>query len=78
MSFRNPLRIRNGGTTALTVIVEPWANEYELAPDADCEVVAIHPDQQPTLTVEHLERAIIVSVDGGSLYEFWRNGAQVD
>ena len=78
MSFRNPLHIRNGGTSTLVVIVEPWANQYELEPDSDCKVIAIHRDQQPTLSIEHAEHAVTVSIDGGSVYEFWQDGVQLD
>jgi hypothetical protein len=79
MPFRNPLLVRNGSDASLTVVVEPWATEFELQPGAECEVVATHPDLFPTLGIEPTGHQVIIWVnEGGSLYEIWQGGLQVD
>ncbi len=79
MGFRNPLRVRNGTDTPLTVVVEPWATEHILEPGGECEVVATHLDRFPTLGVEPIGGRVIIWLnEGGSLYEIWQGGSQVD
>src|SRR5437870_1516940 len=79
MGHRNPLRIRNGGNAPLVVVVEPWATEFNLPPGAECEVIAINPELQPNLEVESLDGRLIVWIhEGGSTYEVWCDGVQLD
>jgi hypothetical protein len=79
MGFRNPLQVRNGTDAPMAVVVEPWATEFVLEPGGVCEVVATHPDQFPTFGVEPTAGKVIVWVnEGGSLYEIWQGGVQVD
>jgi hypothetical protein len=79
MAHRNPLRVRNGGDASLVVIVEPWGSEFALPPGTECEVVAINPALQPTLGVEFVGGRLIVWInEGGSTYEVWQDGAQLD
>ena len=77
-TYRNPLRIRNLGGGPMVVVIEPWANEWELASGEEGEVVATHPSRFPRLSLEMLEgRAVFYVEDEGSLYEFWMGGVQV-
>ena len=79
VSYRNPLRIRNSGASQLIVVLEPWAEEFELTPGAVCDVVATNPEIPPTFGVEAVDGHIIVSInEGGSNYEFWRDGVHFD
>jgi hypothetical protein len=60
---------------AYAVIVEPWAEEFEIAPGQKCQVVAVHPSAPPSFDVELYRGVLIVSVlESGSTYEFWRDG----
>jgi len=78
MKCRNPIRVRNGGSDPLIVIVEPWASEFVLMHGADLDVVATHPDIFPTLEIESLDGRLVVIINqGGSLYEVWRDGVQI-
>jgi hypothetical protein len=78
MTFRNPLRIANRTTKPLTIAVRPGAEEYEVAPGAECEIVATHPGVLPTFSVEPLGARLSVAVnEGGSHHEFWLNGERV-
>jgi hypothetical protein len=78
MIFRNPLRIANGTAKPMAIVVHPGTGEYELAPGAECEIVATHPGVLPTLSVESLGARLVVTInEGGSHHEFWRNGERV-
>lgn len=79
MGFRNPLRVHNRNPETLTMIVEPWANEYDVVTGSDCEVVAINPSVMPTFGVEPLGGNLIVSVnESGSTFELWRAGVLME
>jgi hypothetical protein len=79
LEHRNPLRVRNGGDAPLIVVVEPWAEEFELAPGAECDVVATNLAVFPTLGVEPIDGRLIVRINaGGSSYEVWQGGVQLD
>jgi hypothetical protein len=55
------------------VIVEPWAQEFTVREDADCFLVALHPDKPPGLAAELANGALVLTIcEGGSTYEFWR------
>lgn len=57
-----------------TVIVEPWADEFLVAPSTNCRVIVINPHWPPTFTVELHKAYLIVYVnEGGSTFEFWRD-----
>ena len=74
MSHRNGLYLRTR-EIPFTVIVEPWAEEYQISPGETCRVVAIHPSAQPTFEIELDGQVLIISVlDSGATYEFWSNG----
>jgi hypothetical protein len=56
-----------------TVVVEPWAEEFVVQIGEDCQVVALHPEIQPTLGAELAGARLIVWVyESGSTCEFWR------
>jgi hypothetical protein len=81
MSFRNPLRISPGhDEVTLTVIVEPWANEYRVAMGEECVVVARHPTVLPTFGIipSSNARVVVWINEGGSTYEFWRGESLED
>ena len=79
MGFRNPLQIQNRDAETLTVIVEPWANEYDLTMGEGCVIVAINPSVMPTFGVEPHDGNLIVWVnESGSTFELWRAGDRVD
>ena len=79
MGFRNSLRVQNRQPEALTVIVEPWANEYKLAMGEECSIIAINSSVMPTFGVEPHGGDLILSVnESGSTFEVWRAGVRVD
>lgn len=74
MGHRSVLRL-SARDAPYTAIVEPWAEEFEVAPGEECRVVALHPSSPPSFDVELYRGALVVSVlEGGSTYEFWRGG----
>jgi len=77
MKYRNVLRI-SAQEKPYVAIIEPWAEEYEVSPGQVCQVVAVHPNIQPSFEVEIYQSALVVYVlESGSTYEFWRGGAMV-
>ncbi len=70
--YRNSLSIHNGNPRPLKVIVEPWAEEYDLLADQSCRVIAINDDRFPTFQVETAGDNLIIAVNEvGSTSEFW-------
>jgi hypothetical protein len=74
MSITTTLSIL-GGNNSYTVVIEPWANEYEVSPHDICRLVAVHPIQHVDFSIEfHQEKRLIVYINNsGSNYEFYRN-----
>ena len=55
------------------VIVEPWADEFQIEPGVRCQLVALHPHLFPSFEVELYQGVLIVYVnEGESTYEFYR------
>lgn len=65
----------HGGDNPYILVVEPWANQYEILPGDKCRLVASNPDKQSFFEVELLENNhLIVYVNvAGTSYEFYRN-----
>jgi hypothetical protein len=59
MNIRVSLRIRNGLKAHRTLILEPWAEEYDLTPGRVLEVVA-EGDPEHALEVEIKEDSVVV------------------
>lgn len=79
MELRNSLHVQNPNPEAMTLIVEPWANEYEVLLNEKCVIVAVNPSVMPTFGVEPHDGRLIVWVnEGGSTYELWRDGVLAD
>jgi hypothetical protein len=74
MSIQTSLLIY-GGDNPYWLVVEPWANQYEILPNDKCRLVAFHPTQQVIFSVElQDQKCLIVYVNSsGSTYEFYKN-----
>ena len=76
MEYRSVLRL-SAREASYTAIVEPWAEEFEVAAGVECRVVALHPHAPPSFDVELYRGVVVVSVlESGSTYEFWRGGVR--
>jgi hypothetical protein len=77
MNFRTPLAVF-ATDRPLTLIVEPWADEFSIEVGDRCEVVALHPTVLPTFGAEvSLDCELILWVnESGASYEFWRGGVR--
>jgi len=72
--YRSLLHV-SASESPYTLIVEPWAEEFEIAPGGTCQIVAIHPVAPSSFEVELNREYLIVYVrESGSTYEFWRDG----
>lgn len=64
-----------GGPKTYTLIVEPWADEYQVHPDDQCKIVVLHPQSSETFTIQLHENTLLLFAEhGDTTYEFWRNG----
>jgi hypothetical protein len=55
------------------LIVEPWADEFEIHPQQRCRVVAKHPHLTPSFEAELVQGKLVVYVnEPGCTYELWR------
>jgi hypothetical protein len=55
------------------LMVEPWADEFEILLGQNCRLVARHPITAPTFGVETVGGLLIAYVNGlGATYAFWR------
>ncbi len=59
MKYTRRLRIQNTRESALTVVLEPWANEYPLAPGAAFDIVETGAESTDLLEI-HVEEAHLV------------------
>lgn len=56
-----------------TVIVEPWAEEFQVDAGSTCKIVALNPDNPPSFDVELYRGALVVTIlESESTFEFWR------
>jgi hypothetical protein len=63
---KNPFRL----------IVEPWADEFDIPRGQRCRLVAKHPSIVPTFEVEVVRGMLVACVnDSGATCEFWREGS---
>ncbi len=75
MTFRTSLRVHNRNQETLTLVVEPWAAEFDMVMGEECDVVAVNRDVVPSFGVESCSGGLIVWInEGGSTFEFWRAG----
>jgi hypothetical protein len=74
MAFSSVLRVRGAANRSFVLIVEPWADEFTIAADDQCRVVALNPNVPPTFEVEpcRVGDLIVYVNESGSTYEFWR------
>jgi hypothetical protein len=71
-------------SNAYTVVVEPWADEFTITPEMDCQVIALNSLAPPSFAVEpyqgeqqQYQGALIVHVmEHRSTFEFWRGTAR--
>jgi hypothetical protein len=72
MSFHNVLAL-SASKDPYWLIVEPWANEFEIRPQQRCRLVANHPRLVPSLEAELVEGKLVIYVnESGATFEFWR------
>ncbi|HEY0267750.1 MAG TPA: hypothetical protein VGC12_00795 [Methyloradius sp.] len=79
MAYQFSAKLRNGFSTSLRVVIEPWATEHWLSPEESCEVRALSENAQPYIEMEVSEYGAIFWVEGqGSIYEYWQSGVLIE
>jgi hypothetical protein len=74
MSIQTTLWI-HGGDNPYTLVVEPWARQYEILPGDKCYLVASNPVKQSFFELELNDNnylIVYVNVEGTN-YEFYKN-----
>jgi hypothetical protein len=57
-----------------TLIVEPWASEFEVAKNEKCKLVAFNAERQPVWWVSIADGKLIAWMnEHGTTFEFWRS-----
>ena len=74
MSVR--FKITNPGPNAVSLVLEPWGEIYEMVPGVKYEIVGEGPDDD-TLHVEHYPDHVIVWAWSGSVVSLFRDGEQI-
>jgi hypothetical protein len=73
MSFEATLNLA-GWDGGYTLIVEPWASEFEVAKNDKCELVAFNAEKQPVWWVSIADGKLIAWMnEHGTTFEFWRS-----
>ncbi len=73
MGFQAVLHIRDW-QGPFTLIVEPWASEFEIGSKDDCKLIAVNPYTQPIWRVAVADGRLVASTnEGGTTFEFWRS-----
>lgn len=69
-----------GANQPYTLVVEPWASQYQIQPEDKCIVLIKHASKVARVGVElnALSTLTVRARLSGSTYEFWRNGEQED
>ena len=74
MAFDATLNIA-GWDGGYTLIVEPWASEFEVAKNEECKLIAFNAERQPVWWVSIADGNLIAWVNEfGTTFEFWRSG----
>lgn len=64
----------NGTSAPLLLIIEPWAEEYWIAPHSSVDVIAEGDDEAGTLEMEHVEQGIVIYAWQGSIISVIKDG----
>ena len=74
--YTTSLRVYNSRSTALTFSLEPWGEQYTIAPEATFEIVARGPEGD-SLEVEFADDHIIVYGWPGSVVTLFHEGTEL-
>jgi hypothetical protein len=70
------IAVRNGRDTQVTLILEPWASEFVMAPGAVFELRAEGPEGDG-LQIDYAPDHIVAWGWSGSVVEVWHNGERL-
>ena len=74
--YTTSLRVCNARSIALTFILEPWGEQYTLAPEATFEIVARGPEGD-SLEVEFADEHVILYGWPGSVVTLFHEGTEL-
>ena len=70
-------RVKNASGSILTIILEPWANEYTVQPGDELEVVERGGDPVEQIGVQAEDAKLIFFARTGSIMSAWRDGREL-
>ncbi len=70
-------RIRNRREDVLTIVLEPWANEYVLSPGEDLEIREEGPATEDMLEIGVEAAHVVVFGRTGTVLRPFRNGQEI-
>ena len=80
MDNRHSIKLRNSGHSTLRIVIEPWANEWDLPVGSVGEVVSVGGEGKPVIDLDVMANGRIVFwvETAGSVYEYWQDGQLID
>jgi hypothetical protein len=71
------LRVKNASSRALTIVLEPWAGQYEVQPGDELDVVETGGELMETVEVHTEDARLIFYARTGSIMTAWRDGQEL-
>lgn len=80
MESRSSIKLRNRARRPLTIVIEPWAGQWELAPGSECEVFSVGGEAPPRIDLAWLDESCVAFYieTAGAIYEYWVDGVLID
>ena len=79
MTLRESVHFSNASASPLTVVIEPWATEFELPSKSFCEVVSVGGTPPAFIQMEQIDYGLIFWIEtSGAIYEYWQDGQLID
>jgi hypothetical protein len=76
-SVETSIAVRNLSSAEITLYLEPWAEEYPVAPQSEIILVGRGPQQGNGFSVDYQENAIVVSGWTGSVVQVFSQGTEL-
>jgi len=79
MANCDSIKLKNTSGAELLIIIEPWATEFHLPANSDCEVVSVGGISPSVINLEVLNDGIVFHIEtSGAVYEYWQDGRLID
>lgn len=78
MANCDSIQLKNTSGATLLIVIEPWAVEFLLPTNSNCEVASVGGVAPSVISLEVLSDRIIFYIEtAGAVYEYWQDGKLV-